>query len=47
MTQCCPMDTYDTDTAGNLRVVCSCDGDCDCMCAGCACRSKGWDGGDD
>jgi hypothetical protein len=45
--QCCPMDTYGTDTEGNLRAECSCDGDCDCTCLGCACRSKGWDGNDD
>ena len=35
--QCCPMDTYDTDSAGDLRAVCTCDGDCGCSCLGCAC----------
>lgn len=35
--QCCPMDTYGTDSAGNLRAVCSCGDDCDCRCPGCLC----------
>lgn len=43
MSQCCPMDTYDTDSAGDMRAVCSCDGDCDCMCLGCICANWGDD----
>jgi hypothetical protein len=43
--QCCPMDTYDTDSTGNMRAVCTCDGDCDCRCTGCVC-AFGWDDGD-
>lgn len=50
--QCCPMDTYDTDSAGDLRPVCTCDDGCGCMCANCTCASWGEeydddDGGDD
>lgn len=41
MSQCCPMDTYDTDSAGDLRVTCSCGDGCECMCAGCACENWG------
>lgn len=41
VSQCCPMDTYDTDSAGNLRVTCSCGDGCECMCAGCACENWG------
>lgn len=40
-TQCCPMDTYDTDCAGDLRPVCSCDDGCGCMCLGCICSNWG------
>jgi hypothetical protein len=39
--QCCPMDTYGTDTEGNLRAECTCDDGCDCMCLGCICASWG------
>ena len=35
--QCCPMDTYDTDTSGDLRPVCTCADFCDCMCRDCTC----------
>lgn len=38
--QCCPMDTYDTDSAGMLRPVCSCGDGCDCLCLGCLCRAQ-------
>lgn len=41
--QCCPMDTYDTDSSGNLRAVCSCGDDCDCMCLNCVCDAWGDD----
>ena len=44
--QCCPMDVYDTDSAGDMRAVCSCGDGCDCTCTGCVCPS-GRDGGDD
>jgi hypothetical protein len=40
--QCCPMDTYDTDSAGDLQPVCTCDDRCDCKCTGCRC-AWGWD----
>jgi hypothetical protein len=39
-TQCCPADTYDTDSAGNLRPACTCDDRCPCVCLGCACGSR-------
>lgn len=35
--QCCPMDTYDTDSAGDLRPVCTCLDGCLCMCRECGC----------
>jgi hypothetical protein len=35
--QCCPMDTYDTDSAGNMRAVCTCEDGCACTCTGCQC----------
>jgi hypothetical protein len=38
--QCCPMDTYDTDSAGNLRAVCTCGDDCACTCLDCICPSE-------
>lgn len=41
--QCCPMDTYDTDSAGDLRAVCTCGDDCSCMCLGCICEAWGDD----
>jgi hypothetical protein len=44
--QCCPADTYDTDSAGDLRPTCSCDGDCGCLCDDCRCRSR-WGEDDD
>jgi len=40
------MDTYDTDCAGGLRPVCTCDYDCGCMCMDCVCRA-GWQDDDD
>ena len=40
--QCCPMDAYDTDSAGDTRPVCTCDDGCDCTCADCRC-AWGWD----
>lgn len=43
--QCCPMDTYGTDSAGDLRPVCTCDDGCPCFCLGCRCPSR-WDGDD-
>jgi len=39
--QCCPMDTYDTDSAGDLRPVCTCGDDCPCMCLSCMCDKWG------
>lgn len=47
MTQCCPMDTYDTDSAGDLRTACECLDGCACMCPDCACASWGDDDYDD
>ena len=44
--QCCPMDTYDTDSAGDLRPVCTCGDDCPCMCLSCICDKRG-DGDDE
>ncbi len=44
--QCCPIDTYDTDSAGDLRPVCTCDDGCSCWCTGCRC-ARGWDHEDD
>lgn len=43
--QCCPMDTYGTDSAGDLRAVCTCDDGCGCWCTDCVC-SRGWDDDD-
>lgn len=40
--QCCPMDTYDTDSAGDLRPVCTCEDGCNCTCTGCRC-AWGWE----
>jgi hypothetical protein len=40
--QCCPMDTYDTDSAGHLRPMCTCDDGCDCTCTDCVCARR-WD----
>ena len=37
--QCCPMDTYDTDSGGNLQPACECDDECTCMCPGCRCEN--------
>jgi hypothetical protein len=39
--QCCPMDTYDTDSDGHMRHVCTCVDGCECMCAGCICGAWG------
>jgi hypothetical protein len=39
--QCCPMDTYDTDSGGNLQPTCECDDECTCMCPGCRCENWG------
>jgi hypothetical protein len=46
--QCCPMDTYGTDSAGNLRPECTCSDGCECLCSGCICRTveSGWDDDD-
>lgn len=35
------MDTYDTDSAGDLRVTCSCTDGCECMCLDCVCEAWG------
>lgn len=47
MTQCCPMDTFDTDSEGNLRATCECLDGCTCTCMDCACESWGDDGYDE
>lgn len=44
--QCCPMDTYGTDSAGDLRPVCTCWEGCECMCADCRCCHN-WGDDDD
>ena len=41
--QCCPMDTYDTDSAGEMRSVCTCGDGCGCMCLDCLCEAWGDD----
>ena len=45
--QCCPMDTCATDSAGDLRAVCTCGDGCGCLCAGCACPAGYAFGGDE
>ena len=45
--QCCPMDTYDTDSAGDLRPACECLDGCECMCPDCRCTGWGDDGYED
>jgi hypothetical protein len=41
------MDTYDTDSAGNLRPVCTCYVDCGCTCLDCVCDAWGEEYDDD
>lgn len=36
--QCCPMDTYTTDSGGNEIPCCTCGDGCACMCYGCDCQ---------
>ena len=43
MSQCCPVGTYGTGPAGDLRVACSCGDGCECVCLDCICaRSHDW-----